>query len=104
MIEEWQYHLWQFEALREEAIEINVHEPKARATRMRRCNMDEIWNALYHIREENNRIKIRLDRHFFTQRTRELLEDGDERQAIYYNSFLHSKEYESDIEISYEER
>ena len=43
---------------------------------------------------------IRLNRHFFTRRTRELLEDGDERQASLYNSFINSKEHESDIEIS----
>ena len=103
MIEEWQFRLRQSEALWEEAIELNICVPKARAIGMIRCNMDEIRNALYHIREENNRIMIRLNKHFFTRRTRELLEDGDARQASLYNSFINSKEHESDIEISYEE-
>ena len=67
---------------------------------MTRCNIDEIRNALYRIREENNRIMIRLNRHLFTRRTRELLEDGDARLASLYNSFTNSKENESDIEIS----
>ena len=103
MNEEWQYRLRQSQALREEAIELNIRVPKARAIGMTRCNMDEIRNALYRIREENNRIMIRLNRHFFTRRTRELLEDGDARQASLYNSFINSKEHESDIEISDEE-
>ena len=52
---------------------------------MTRCDMDEIRNALYHIREENNRIMIRINREFFKRRIRELLEDGNERQARLYN-------------------
>ena len=70
---------------------------------MTRCNMDEIRNALYRIREENNRIMIRLNRHFFNRHTRKLLEDGNTRQTSLYNSFINSKEHESDIEISDEE-
>ena len=65
--------------------------------------MDEIRNALYRIREENNRIMLRINREFFKQRTRELLEDGNERPARLYNSIVHSNEYTSDIEISDEE-
>ena len=65
--------------------------------------MDEIRNALYRIREENNCIKICINREFFKRQTRELLEDGDERQARFYNSIVHSIECSSDIKISYEE-
>ena len=103
MIEEWEFRIRQSEALREEAIELNILVLKARAIRMTKYNMDEIRNALYRIREENNCIMIRLNRHFFNRRTRELLKDGDARQASLYNSFINSKEHESDIEISYEE-
>ena len=48
---------------------------------MSRSDMDEIRNALYRIREENNRIRICINRLYFKRRTQELLEDGDERQA-----------------------
>ena len=57
MTEEWEYRIRQSEALREEAIELTLRVPKARAIGMRRCEMDEIRNALYRIREKNNHIK-----------------------------------------------
>ena len=71
---------------------------------MSRSDMDEIRIALYRIREENNRIRIRINRSYFKRRTQELLEDGDERQARFYNSIVHSNECTSDIEISDEEK
>ena len=70
---------------------------------MSRSDMDEIRNALYHIREENNCIRIHINRSYFKRRTQELLEDGDERQARFYNSIVHSIECSSDIEISDDE-
>ena len=78
MIEEWEFCLRQFEALQEEAIKLTLRVPKAWAIVITRCDMEEICNALYHIREENNRIMIRINREFFKRRTRELLEDDDE--------------------------
>ena len=104
MTEEWEYRIRQSEALREEAIELNLRAPKSRAIGMSRSDMDEIRIALYRIREENNRIRIRINRSYFKRRTQELLEDGDERQARFYNSILHSNECTSDIEISDEEK
>ena len=84
-------------------MEINLRVPKARAIVMRKGDMNEIHNALYRMREENNRILIRINRELFKRRTRELLEDGDEGHARLYNSFVHSVECTSDIEISDEE-
>ena len=78
MTEEWEYRIRQSEALREEAIELNLRAPKSRAIGMSRSDMDEIRIALYRIREENNRIRIRINRSYFKRRTQELLEDGDE--------------------------
>ena len=65
MIEEWEYCLQQSEALWEEAIELTLHVPKAQAIGMRQSDMDEIRNTLYRIREENNHIKICINRELF---------------------------------------
>ena len=78
MIEEWEYRIRQSKALRKDAIELTLRVPKARAITMRRCQMDEIRNALYRIREENNHIMICINREFFKQRSQELLEDSNE--------------------------
>ena len=103
MIEEWEFHIRQSKVLWEESIERTLRVPKAQAIGMRRCDMDEIRNALYRIREENNHIMICINREYFKRRTRELLEDGDERQARLYNLIVHSNECTSNIEISDEE-
>ena len=63
--EEWVFRERQLHALREQAMEINVRVPKARAIVMRRGDMNEIRNALYRICEENNRILIRINRELF---------------------------------------
>ena len=63
--EEWVFRERQSHALREQAMEINICVPKARAIVMRRGDMNEIHNALYQMCEENNRI----NRELFKRRT-----------------------------------
>ena len=103
MIEEWHFQIRQSEALCEEAIELRLQAPKARALEMAKSDLTEIRSALYCIREENNYLKIILNREYFRRHVQEFVNDGNERQTNIFSSILYSHECSSDIEISDEE-
>ena len=73
------------------------------ASQMPRDTIEELHKALNHIREENNRIKICLNRYWTQVEIRELVECKLYEQARYMQSLLVADIYQSDMEMSNEE-
>ena len=65
--------------------------------------IDELHKALNRIREENNRMKIRLNRYRTQVDILELVECKLYEQAQYMQSLLAAPIYQLDVEMSYEE-
>ena len=74
--------------------------PRRLAIQMPRDMTDELRRALNHIREENNRMKIRLNRYWIQVKIRELVECKLYEQAQYMQSLLAAPIYQSDVEMS----
>ena len=70
---------------------------------MPRDTIDELRKALNRIREENNRMKIRLNRYRAQVEIRELVEGGWYKHAQFMQSLLADPIYQSDMEMSDEE-
>ena len=70
---------------------------------MPKDTIDEFRRALNRIREENNRMKIRLNRYRTQVENRELVECKLYKQAQYMQSLLATNIYQSDVEMSDEE-
>ena len=62
--------------------------------------IDELRRALNHIREENNRMKICLNRYRTQVEIRELVECKLHKQARYMQSLLAADIYQSEVEMS----
>ena len=65
--------------------------------------MDELHKALNCIREENNRMKIRLNQYRTQVEIRESVEGGWYEHTQFMQSLLADPIYQSDMEISDEE-
>ena len=70
---------------------------------MPRDTIDELRKALNHIREENNQMKIHLNRYWTQVEIRELMERKLYKQARYMQSLLAINIYQSNVETSDEE-
>ena len=70
---------------------------------MPRDTIDELRRALNHIREENNSMKIHLNRYRTQVEIRELMERKLYKQARYMQSLLAINIYQSNVETSDEE-
>ena len=70
---------------------------------MPRDMIDELHKALNRIREENNRIKIRLNRYRTQVKIQESMECKLYEYAQYMQSLLADPIYQSDVEMSNEE-
>ena len=70
---------------------------------MPRDSIDELRKALNRIREENNRIKIRLYRYRTQIKIRESVEEGWYKHAQFMQSLLVDPIYQSNMEMSDEE-
>ena len=60
---EWDWLLYEQEMFYNEIVSYKLPVPRWLATQLLRDTIDELHRALYCIREENNRIKIRLNRY-----------------------------------------
>ena len=65
--------------------------------------IDELRKALNRIREENNRMKIRLNRYRTQVEIRESVEGGWYKHAQFMQSLLVDPIYQLDVEMSDEE-
>ena len=70
---------------------------------MPRDTIDDLRKALNHIREENNRMKIRLNRYQTEVEIREFAECKLYEQARYMQPLLAADIYQSDVKMSDEE-
>ena len=76
--------------------------PRRLASQMSRDTIDKLCKALNCIREENNRMKIRLNRYRTQVKIRELVECRLYKHAQYMQSLFANPIYQSDVEMSNE--
>ena len=69
-------------------------------SQMPRGTIDKLHKTLNCIREENNRMKIRLNRYQTQVEIRELVEGGWYEHAQFMQSLLADPIYQSDVEMS----
>ena len=103
MREEWSFLVTQSDEFCKEMIRYGVKVPHQIATKMPIDTIDGLRSALNRIREENNRIKIRLNRYYLQNEIRESHMYGDHQQARVMEWCLSQKENLSDVEMSDEE-
>ena len=77
--------------------------PQRFASQMPRDTIDELHKALNCIREENNRMKIHLNRYWTQVEIRESVEGGWYEHTQFMQSLLVDPIYQSDVEMSDEE-
>ena len=77
--------------------------PRRFASQMSRDTIDELRKALNCIREENNRMKIRLNRYQTQVEIRESVDGGWYEHTQFMQSILVDPIYQSDVEMSDEE-
>ena len=87
----------------DEMVGYKLPVPRQLALQMPRDTIDELHRALCHIREENNRMKIHLNRYWTHVEIRESVECKLYEHARYMQSLLTADIYQSDVEISDEE-
>ena len=87
----------------DELIGFKLPVPRQLASQMPRDTIDELCKALNRIREENNQMKIRLNRYRTQIEIRESVEEGWYEHAQFMQSLLADPIYQSDVEMSDEE-
>ncbi|KAL0008034.1 hypothetical protein SO802_009536 [Lithocarpus litseifolius] len=87
----------------DEMVGYKLPVPRQLASQMPRDTIDELRRALCCIREENNRMKIRLNRYRTQVKIQESVECKLYEHARYMQSLLAADIYQSDVEMSDEE-
>ena len=87
----------------DELVGLKLPVPRRLASQMPRDSIDELRKALNRIREENNRMKIRLNRYRTQVEIRESVQEGWYEHAQFMESLLADPIYQSDVEMSDEE-
>ena len=87
----------------DELVGFKLPVPRRLASQMPKDMIDEFCKALNRIREENNRMKIHLNRYRTQVKIREIVEGGWCMHAQFMQSLLADPIYQSDVEISNEE-
>ena len=87
----------------DEFVGFKLPVPWRLASQIPRDTIDELRKALNHIREENNRMKIRLNRYQTQVEIRESVDGGWYKHAQFMQSFLADPIYQSDVEMLDEE-
>ena len=84
----------------DEMVSYKLPVPQRLASQMSRDIIDELRRALCHIREENNRMKIRFNRYQTQVEIRESVECKLYEHARYMQSLLAADIYQLDMEMS----
>ena len=87
----------------DELVGFKLPVPRRLTSQLPRDTIDELRKALNHIREENNRMKIRLNRYWTQVEIRESVEGGRYRHAQFMQSLPADPIYQIDVEMSDEE-
>ena len=103
MRQEWAWLFREQQLFYDELIGFKLPVPRWLASQMPRDTIDELRKALNCIREENNRMKICLNRYRTQIEIRESVEEGWYEHAQLMQSLLADLIYQSDVEMSDEE-
>ena len=87
----------------DELVGFKLLVPRRLASQMPKDMIDEFRKTLNRIREENNRMKIHLNRYQTQVKIREIMEGGWYEHAQFMQSFLADPIYQLDVEMSDEE-
>ena len=103
MRQEWAWLFRKQQMFYDELVGFKLPVPRRLASQMHKDTIDELRKALNHIREENNLMKIRLNRCQTQVKIRESVEGGWYEHAQFMQSLLTDPIYQSDVEMSDEE-
>ena len=103
MRQEWAWIFREQQMFYDELVGFNLPVPRRLVSQMPRDTIDELRKALNRIREENNRMKIRLNRYRTQVEIRESVEGGWYKPAQFMQSLLVDPIYQSDVEMPDEE-
>ena len=103
MRQEWDWLFREQQMFYDELIGLKLPVPWRLASQMPRDTIDELRKALNRIREENNRMKIHLNRYRTQVEIRESMEEGWYEHAQFMQSLLADPIYQLDVEMSDEE-
>ena len=103
MRQEWDWLFREQQMFYDELASFKLPVPRRLASQMPRDMIEELRKALNRIREENNRIKIRLNRYRTQVEIRESVQEGWYEHAQLMQSLLVDPIYQSDMEMSDEE-
>nr|POF08261.1 hypothetical protein CFP56_55662 [Quercus suber] len=87
----------------DELVGFKLPVPRRLASQMPRDTIDELRKTLNHIKEENNRMKIRLNQYRTQVEIRGSVEEGWYKHAQFMQSLLANPIYQLDVEMSDEE-
>ena len=103
MRQEWAWLFREQQMFYDELAGFKLPVPWWLVSQMPRDTIDELRKALNRIREENNWMKIHLNRYWTQVEIRELMERKLYKQARYMQSLLAINIYQSNVETSDEE-
>ena len=103
MRQEWAWFFRERQMFYDELVGFKLLVPQQLASQMPRDTIYELCKALNRIREENNRIKIRLNRYRTQVKIRESVEGGWYEHAQFMQSLLADPIYQLNVEMSDEE-
>ena len=103
MRQEWAWLFHEQQMFYDELVGFKLPVPRRLALQMPRDMINELRKALNCIREENNRMKICLNRYRTQVEIRESVEGGWYEYAQFMQSLLPDPIYQSDVEMSDEE-
>ena len=87
----------------DELVGFKLPVPRRLTSQMPRDTIDKLCEALNHIREENDQMKIRLNRYHTQVEIQESMKGGWYEHAQFMQSLLADPIYQSDVELSDEE-
>ena len=103
MRQEWAWLFREQQMFYDKLVSFKLLVPWRLASQMPRDMIDELRKALNCIREENNRMKICLNRYRTQVEIRELVEGGWYEHAQFMQSLLANPIFQLDVEMSDEE-
>nr|POE44856.1 hypothetical protein CFP56_74160 [Quercus suber] len=103
MRQEWAWLFREQQMFYDELVGFKLLVPRQLASQMPRDTIDILHKAFNRIREENNRMKIHLNRYRTQVEIRESIEGGWYEHARFMQSLLGDPIYQSDVEMSDEE-
>ena len=99
MRQEWAWLFCEQQMFYDELVGFKLPVPRRLASQMPRDSIDELRKALNRIREENNQMKIRLNRYRTQVEIRESVQERWYEHAQFMQSLLVDPIYQLDVEM-----